>query len=137
MTAILVASGGGVFGFTNSFFGSVLALPSFRSQFGLADLSSDALNNLSSNLAVCYQCGCFGACFIAYPFAETVGRRKALGIFASIFLLGAGLMLNARLGTFYAGRFLTGFGVGPITAIVPLCQCHPALRQVHVSSEVC
>lgn len=108
-------------GFTNSFFGSVLALPSFNAQFNIVGLSIQAQNDLASNLAVCYQAGCLGACFIAYPFAEIMGRRKAMGLFGLIFLLGSCLMLIKSLPAFYAGRFLTGFGLGPITAIGPLC----------------
>lgn len=54
------------------------------------------------------------------------GRRKALAYFGVIFLVGAAIMLVGNLPSLYVGRFLTGVGVGPMTAVAPLCKSRSA-----------
>ncbi len=100
--------------------GSTLALPSFKHQFGLTGLSTAATNTLSSNIVITFQAGCLLACFLALPSAEILGRRMTLILASVIFLIGASIQLTGQLGSFYAGRFLTGLGIGPMSVVCPL-----------------
>ncbi|KAB5572655.1 MFS quinate transporter QutD [Coniochaeta sp. 2T2.1] len=120
LASVCAGFGGALFGYDNAFLGGTLALPSFRTQFGLDGLSTGDVNNLSSNIIITFQAGCFFACFLALPLAETLGRRLTLIIASTVFVAGAAIQLTGHLGTFYAGRFLTGIGVGPLTGVVPL-----------------
>ncbi|OIW32719.1 MFS quinate transporter QutD, partial [Coniochaeta ligniaria NRRL 30616] len=120
LACVAAGCGGAVFGYDNAFLGSTMALPSFRDQFGLTHLSTADYNKLSSNIVITFQAGCFLACFVSLPFAETIGRRLTLLFSAMIFVVGAALQLTGHIETFYVGRFLTGLGVGPVTSVAPL-----------------
>jgi MFS family permease len=106
--------------FDNAFLGGTLALPAFRRQFHLEGVPQKQINDLSSNIVITFQAGCFLACFIATPIAEIMGRRKAILIASTVFAAGAALQLIGNLPSFYVGRFLTGLGVGPITVVAPI-----------------
>lgn len=108
------------YSYDNAFLGGTLALPAFKARFGLTHLTPGALNTLSSNIVVTFQAGCLLACFLALPLAETLGRRKTILIASAVFLVGAVIQLTGNLGALYAGRFLTGVGVGPLTVVCPL-----------------
>ncbi|KAL1873611.1 hypothetical protein VTK73DRAFT_798 [Phialemonium thermophilum] len=120
LASICSGFGGALFGYDNAFLGGTLALPAFRSQFGLTGLSTNAVNNLSSNIIITFQAGCFVACFMSLPLAETIGRRWTLIIASAVFSVGAALQLTGHIAELYPGRFLTGLGVGPLTVVVPL-----------------
>jgi MFS family permease len=75
----------------------------------------------TSNITSVYlAAGFFGALF-AWPSSETLGRVRAMQLTSSIFLVGVVLMTatTSSLGMMYAGRVLTGFGVGALTGIIP------------------
>jgi len=61
---------------------------------------------------------------MAYPSAFFLGRQRSLWVFAVIFMIGAGVMLDASgvkgLGPIYGGRVLAGVGVGGCSMIVPI-----------------
>ncbi|KAH8885273.1 quinate permease [Thozetella sp. PMI_491] len=126
MASICAGFGGALFGYDNAFLGSTLALPAFQTQFGLTGLSTNDVNTLSSNIIITFQAGCFFACFLALPFAETIGRRFTLIIASVVFVVGAAIQLTGHIESFYVGRFLTGLGVGPLTVVVPLYICEIA-----------
>jgi len=71
-----------------------------------------------------YQAGAFFGSLLAYVSGFYLGRRKSLWLFSSIFMVGAGIMLDASgangLGPIYAGRVLAGVGVGGCSMIVPI-----------------
>jgi MFS family permease len=74
------------------------------------------VNLLAANIVSSYQAGAFFGAFFAYPFGRFLGRRRGIAVFATLFVLGAGIMLGANghrgLGLIYAGRVLAGMGVG-------------------------
>lgn len=75
----------------------------------------------TSNLTSAYlAAGFFGAVF-AWPSSESLGRIRAMQVTCTIFLTGAILMTATanNLDMMYAGRVLTGFGVGALTGIIP------------------
>ena len=111
-------------GYDSAFIGGTIALDSFKDEFGLDLLSKSAIAFKSANIVSCYQAGAFFGAFFAYPFAFFYGRKKALSIFAALFVFGAGLMLGANahrgLGLIYGGRVIAGMGVGGTSMISPI-----------------
>lgn len=84
-------------------------------------MSASARTSNTSNLTSVYlAAGFFGSLF-AWPSSETLGRIRAMQVTCTVFLVGAILMTAATssLPMMYAGRVLTGFGVGALTGIIP------------------
>lgn len=111
-------------GYDSAFIGTTLALPSFKHEFHFGTLTSAAEDLLSANIVSTYQAGAFFGAFFAYPIGHFWGRKKGLLVAATVFILGAGLMLGANgdrgLGLIYAGRVLAGLGVGAGSNITPI-----------------
>lgn len=76
------AFGAFLFGYCASFIGTMLALPSWTSQFG-----SDS--TLAANVVTSFQCAAFGGSFLAFPLAENFGRVRTIQVATCIFLVGA------------------------------------------------
>ncbi|CAE6477998.1 unnamed protein product [Rhizoctonia solani] len=120
--ALIAAWGGVLFGYDSAFIGGTLSLPSFSHQFGLDNMSTSEKSFTSANIVSTYQGGCFFGAILGLFVAEKWGRRATLLGSSALFCLGAGLMLGAtnKLGIFYAGRIIGGFGVGGISLATPL-----------------
>lgn len=70
------------------------------------------------------QGGCFFGAASSFYISDAFGRKRALIIATVIFLFGSVLQTcsgihTSDLGLLYAGRFVGGFGVGLISAVVP------------------
>lgn len=106
--------------------GSVLALDSFKKDFGLPVGSSgfaDTENaQVSSNVVSLLTAGCFFGSILAAWLNDQLGRRYSLMIFAMIFLVGAAVQVGAhhQIGTIYGGRVIAGFGIGGMSSITPV-----------------
>lgn len=117
--------------------GSVLALSSFKRDFGLplesSGFSDEKNAHISSNVVSLLTAGCFfGSIFAAYM-NDRLGRRYSLMIFALIFLVGAAVQVAAHheIGVIYGGRVIAGFGIGGMSSITPVFvseNCPPATR---------
>ena len=111
-------------GYDSAFIGTTLALPSFTSEFDFASYSSSDLALVKANIVSIYQAGAFFGSFLAYAIAHFFGRKYGLVAFSSTFIIGAAIMLGANgargLGLIYAGRVLTGFGVGGASMLTPI-----------------
>jgi sugar porter (SP) family MFS transporter len=111
-------------GYDSAFIGTTLALPAFASEFGFEKMTPSHLALVKSNIVSVYQAGAFFGSFFAYASNWFLGRKKSLYVFATVFCLGAGMMLGASrergLGLIYAGRVLAGIGVGGASMIVPI-----------------
>ena len=98
--------GGMLFGMDTGTMGGVLVLPAFKREFGLEDLGSVESADLSANIVSALQAGCFLGAIVAWPVADSVGRRGAL-IIAPI-IATAGIVTQAAssgyLEAVYAGR---------------------------------
>ena len=124
-------------GYDTGVMGSVLALDSFKSDFGLPLGSSGFANSenaqVSSNVVSLLTAGAFfGAIFAAF-LNEKIGRRYSLMILAVVFLVGAALQVGAHhdIGLIYGGRVIAGFGMGGMSAITPVFvseNCPPKIR---------
>ncbi|KAJ6145398.1 hypothetical protein N7470_009293 [Penicillium chermesinum] len=115
-----------LFGYDTGVMGSVLALDSFKKDFGLPIGKSgfaDSKNaQVSSNVVSLLTAGCFFGAILAAALNDRLGRRYALMIFAMIFLVGAAVQVGAhhQIGTIYGGRVIAGFGIGGMSSITPV-----------------
>jgi sugar porter (SP) family MFS transporter len=117
--------------------GSVLALSSFKKDFGLpvdsSGFSDDKNAQISSNVVSLLTAGCFfGSIFAAY-INDRLGRRISLMIFCMVFLVGAAIQVGAHheIGMIYGGRVIAGLGIGGMSSITPVFvseNCPPAIR---------
>lgn len=127
-----------------------MALPSFQSAWGLADATDAAQTALSANIVSTCECcsnhiqglfhavtnapsvqaGCFFGALLVYFANDTLGRRLSLIGAGCIFNIGVTLQLigGGKIGLFYAGRALTGLGVGSSSVVIPqyIAECAPA-----------
>ncbi|KAJ6019608.1 hypothetical protein N7522_001675 [Penicillium canescens] len=126
-----------LFGYDTGVMGSVLALSSFKKDFGLpvdsSGFSDDKNAQISSNVVSLLTAGCFfGSIFAAY-INDRLGRRYSLMIFCMVFLVGAAIQVGAHheIGMIYGGRVIAGLGIGGMSSITPVFvseNCPPAIR---------
>lgn len=106
--------------------GSVLALNSFKQDFGLplgsSGFASSKNADISANVVSLLTAGCFFGAIAAAFTNEAIGRRFTLMGFAFIFLIGAAIQTGASnaIGQIYGGRVIAGFGVGGLSAVTPV-----------------
>lgn len=96
-----------------------MSLKSFQTSFGL---DKQHTTSLSSHITSTFQGGAFFGAMFGFAISEWLGRRWNLMSSGVIFLLGALLqtLSHGNLGMMYAGRALTGAGVGASSLIVPI-----------------
>lgn len=117
--------------------GSVLALQSFKKDFGLptdtSGFASAKNAHVSSNVVSLLTAGCFFGAIFAAVLNDRLGRRYSLMIFTLVFLLGAAIQTGAHhnIGMIYGGRVVAGLGIGGMSSITPVFvseNCPPATR---------
>ena len=121
VSAITASFASCMIGYTTSFIGTTVALQSFKDEFGLSSMSASESSLIQANVVSLFQAGAFFGSIFAYGTAYYFGRRITLWTFVSMFILGACITFAAiggHLGPMYAGRFISGFGVGGCTMIV-------------------
>ncbi|KAI7218912.1 general substrate transporter [Hortaea werneckii] len=132
-SAILISLGVMAYGYDSAFIGTTITQDSFERDFGLDQMTTSDQDAVSSNLTSIYSAGgFFGALFMFFSL-ELLGRKMTVIISDTIFLVGAVLCTAAsgKLGVLYAGRLLTGLGVGGIAAVCPIYVAEispPAIR---------
>jgi MFS family permease len=129
---MIIAMGVLAYGYDSAFIGTTITQKSFLRDFGISKMTKAEQNNVSSNLTSIYSAGgFFGALFMVFSL-ELLGRRATVIISDAIFIVGAILCTGPKhLGTMYAGRLLTGLGVGGIAAVSPIYTSEmapPAIR---------
>ncbi|KAK5135895.1 hypothetical protein LTR08_004545 [Meristemomyces frigidus] len=106
-----------LFGFDTGVMGSVLALDSFKKDFGLpigkTGFASEKNAYISSNVVSLLTAGCFFGAIAAAFINEKIGRRFTLIAFVSVFLVGAAIQTAAHheIGVIYGGRVIAGLGI--------------------------
>ncbi|KAI7671661.1 general substrate transporter [Hortaea werneckii] len=132
-SAILISLGVMAYGYDSAFIGTTITQDSFERDFGLDQMTTSDQDAVSSNLTSIYSAGgFFGALFMFFSL-ELLGRKMTVIISDTIFIVGAVLCTAAsgKLGVLYAGRLLTGLGVGGIAAVCPIYVAEispPAIR---------
>ena len=108
-------------GYTTSFIGTTVSLEAFQDEFGLSSLGKSQRSLIQANVVSLFQAGAFFGSIFSYGTAYYFGRRITLWTFVSMFIVGVCITFAAiggHLGPMYAGRFISGFGVGGCTMIV-------------------
>ncbi|KAH9474988.1 putative quinate permease [Psilocybe cubensis] len=112
--------------------GGVVSAPFFQQHFGLihpdGTKNTGRVNAVSSNVVSVLQAGAFFGALGSAPISSKIGRRMTLFGFSIIFCVGAILTTVAHnLGEIYAGRVISGVGVGAISAVAPayVSECSP------------
>jgi SP family sugar:H+ symporter-like MFS transporter len=128
MIGLFVAFGGVLFGYDTGTIGGILGMKHWRDLFstgfrnkkdGELDVTSDQTSLIVSILSA----GTFFGALTAAPVADWVGRRLGLVVCCIVFCLGVILQTVATaIPMFVAGRFFAGYGVGMISATIPLYQ---------------
>jgi MFS family permease len=113
--------------------GSVLALSSFKEDFGLPAGSTGFANaknaKVSSNVVSLLTAGCFFGAIAAAICNDKFGRKYSLMGFSVVFLIGAAIQTSAShaIGQIYAGRVVAGLGIGGMSSITPVFGTYIAL----------
>lgn len=117
--------------------GSVLALDSFKEDFGLptdsGGFASSRNAKVSSTVVSLLTAGCFFGAIAAAFINSRYGRRHSLMGFVVVFLAGAAIQTGAshNIGQIYAGRVIAGLGIGGMSSITPVYvseNCPPRTR---------
>lgn len=131
-----VAFGGVLFGYDTGTISGILAMPYFQHLFstGYRNPTTNELDispSQQSAIVSILSAGTFFGALSSPFFADTIGRRLALISSTLVFVLGVILQTAATaLPLFLAGRFFAGFGVGLISALIPLYQSETAPKWI-------
>lgn len=108
--------------------GGILGMKYWRDQFSTGyinptDGGKDVTAAQTSEIVSILSAGTFFGALTAAPVADAVGRRLGLVVCCLVFCVGVILQTAATaIPMFVAGRFFAGYGVGMISATIPLYQ---------------
>ncbi|KAK3682868.1 general substrate transporter [Podospora appendiculata] len=130
-----VAFGGVLFGYDTGTISGIIAMDYWRALFstGYRDSSGhpDISPSQSSAVVSILSAGTFFGALSSPFMGDYIGRRWALIASAWVFNLGVIFQTAATsLPLFLAGRFFAGFGVGLISALIPLYQSETAPKWI-------
>ncbi|CAI0643055.1 unnamed protein product [Colletotrichum noveboracense] len=135
LIGFFVAFGGLLFGYDTGTINGILEMSYWQRLFSTGYVNTksnlDVSPDQESAIVSILSAGTFfGA--LASPFlADTIGRRMGLAASTWVFNLGVVLQTIAvDIPVFLAGRFFAGFGVGLISALVPLYQSETAPKWI-------
>ncbi|CAK5267137.1 unnamed protein product [Mycena citricolor] len=125
-----------LFGYDTGIAGGVVSAHYFRQHFNMLDAKGQPIlsktNAISANVVSVLQAGAFFGALGSAPMSSYLGRKPTLVIFSVIFAIGAALTTAAKspsngLAMIYAGRVISGVGVGAISAVAPafVSECAP------------
>jgi len=125
---LFVAFGGVLFGYDTGTIGGILGMNYWRKEFSTGYINTkdhlpDVTSDQSSEIVSILSAGTFFGALTAAPVADMIGRRLGLIACCVVFTLGVILQTAAtEIPMFVAGRFFAGYGVGMISATIPLYQ---------------
>ncbi|KAF8982014.1 general substrate transporter [Cyathus striatus] len=125
-----------LFGYDTGIAGGVVSQKYFQRHFGLVNadgsINTKRTNEVSSNVVSVLQAGAFFGALSSAPISAKIGRKWTLVGFTLVFSVGAVLTTVANspsngLALIYAGRVVSGFGIGGISAVAPayVSECSP------------
>ncbi|KAF2085633.1 general substrate transporter [Saccharata proteae CBS 121410] len=133
---LFVAFGGILFGYDTGTIGDILGMEYWRNQFSTGyvnpkDNMKDVTAQQSSEIVSILSAGTFFGALTAAPTADFFGRRWGLVVSTFVFTFGVILQTaSTAIPMFVAGRFFAGYGVGMISAIIPLYQSETAPKWI-------
>ncbi|GAB1217051.1 hypothetical protein ATERTT37_006273 [Aspergillus terreus] len=130
-----VSIGGIIFGYDTGQISGFLEMDNFKRRFG--QLQSDGtwkFSNVRSGLIVAMlSIGTLLGALMAGPLADRIGRKWSIAFWCVILHVGLIIQISSPAPKWYQvmmGRFVTGFGVGACSLLVPMYQGESAPRQV-------
>ncbi|KAK5124196.1 hypothetical protein LTR85_001899 [Meristemomyces frigidus] len=136
VVGLFVAFGGILYGYDTGTIGGILAMRFWLNQFstgyrdpatGLPAITAQQSSEIVSLLSA----GTFFGALTAAPTADFFGRRVGLMVSTLVFTFGVILQTAAtEIPLFIAGRFFAGYGVGMISAQIPLYQSETAPKWI-------
>ncbi|KAL5349730.1 Plasma membrane low glucose sensor [Pseudogymnoascus australis] len=132
---LFVAFGGILFGYDTGTISGIIAMDYWKVLFsdGTRDANGNPDVSASNTAAIVsiLSAGTFFGALSAAPFADFLGRRFALVASSIVFSFGVILQTAATaIPLFLAGRFFAGFGVGLVSALIPLYQSETAPKWI-------
>lgn len=130
LVGIFVAVGGFLFGYDTGLINSLTEMPYVKAH--LAPNHHAFTTTQLSILVSFLSLGTFAGALVT-PFASDRVGRKIMIIFSTgiIFSIGNSLQVGAKsMGLLVAGRFISGLGIGVISAIVPSYQAEAAKKNL-------
>ncbi|KAF4971594.1 hypothetical protein FSARC_1626 [Fusarium sarcochroum] len=130
-----VAFGGVLFGYDTGTISGILAMPYWQRTFSTGYVDADGNPNITTNqestIVSILSAGTFFGALSTALFSDYLGRRPGLIIACWIFNLGVILQtISTAIPMFIAGRFFAGFGVGLVSAMIPLYQSETAPKWI-------
>ncbi|KAA8616584.1 ProP Permease of the major facilitator superfamily [Pyrenophora tritici-repentis] len=136
LVGLFVAFGGVLYGYDTGTIGGILGMKHWRDLFSTGfinkkDGEPDVTAEQTSLIVSILSAGTFFGALTAAPTADLLGRRLGLVISTVVFCVGVVLQTIATaIPMFVAGRFFAGYGVGMISAIIPLYQSETAPKWI-------
>lgn len=131
LIGLFVAFGGVLFGYDTGTISGILAMKYWKKEF--ATEADGELTSAEDSLIVSIlSAGTFFGALAAAPFGDLLGRRWGL-IVACGFVFNLGVILqtaSTEQDLFIAGRFFAGFGVGLVSALIPMYQSETAPKWI-------
>jgi len=140
LLALLASMGGFIFGYDTGQISGIVIMDDFKLRFAscaagvpLADCTFNVwregliVASLSVGTAIGAICGA--------PIADRLGRRKAMTVECGIFSIGVVIQTAAFFAWYQVmiGRFVSGLGVGALSAVVPLYTAETAPKAIRGS----
>ncbi|KAL4780410.1 general substrate transporter [Aspergillus varians] len=136
MIGLFVAFGGVLYGYDTGTISGIIAMKYWRKLFSTGyvnpnDHILDITSSQSSMIVSLLSAGTFFGALTAAPVADYFGRRIAMILECVVFCFGVVLQVAATaIPLFVAGRFFAGFGVGLLSATIPLYQSETAPKWI-------
>ncbi|KAI8624982.1 high-affinity glucose transporter RGT2 [Xylariaceae sp. FL1651] len=130
-----VAFGGVLFGYDTGTISGILSNPYWQTLFSTGYVNPkghlDVSPSQSSAIVSILSAGTFFGSLSSPFLADNIGRRLALIISSVVFIFGVILQTaSTAIPLFLAGRFFAGFGVGLVSALIPLYQSETAPKWI-------
>ncbi|KAK9450430.1 uncharacterized protein V1518DRAFT_413827 [Limtongia smithiae] len=128
-TAATACIGGVLFGYDTGFIGAAVSMSSFQRDFGITTANKA---QVSANVVAILQAGCFFGTLIMAVFTNKFGRRGGMALASFVFVIGAIVQTatTGSLGMLYAGRAISGLGVGAASMLTPTYLSEISPREV-------
>ncbi|EMD91915.1 hypothetical protein COCC4DRAFT_174740 [Bipolaris maydis ATCC 48331] len=131
LIGLFVAFGGVLYGYDTGTISGIIAMPYWKKEFSTEpDYSITASQD--SLIVSILSAGTFFGALTAAPFGDFLGRRWGLIISAGVVFNMGVVMQTASTAQplFIAGRFFAGYGVGLISALIPMYQSETAPKWI-------
>ncbi len=113
-----------IIGYDAGFVGGMIALKSFKKEFGFDKMTPSEQSWVSETVVSLFQAGAFFGAFLIYPLGSRYGRKISLAVASVLLIVGSAIQLasNSKTGlaAMYAGRVLTGLGIGAVSNLAPM-----------------